>query len=181
MVLRKAGKGWSPYLAGALTGLLAIGSAVATTRVTGRTAYLGASTTFVRAAGMIERQIWPENVEKNAYFRKEIVRVDWQFALVCGVFFGALVGALTGRSFDWNGVPERFVKRFSRRPVLRAGLAFIGGVIAMFGARLAGGCPSGQGLSGTMQLSVSGFVSVVCFFVGGVVVARKLYKGGPRE
>ena len=34
---------------------------------------------------------------------------------------------------------------------------------SLFGARLAGGCPSGLGLSGVMQLSVSGLVGMACF------------------
>ena len=46
------------------------------------------------------------------------------------------------------------------------------------GARLADGCPSGHGLSGTLQLAASGYVALVCFFVGGLVVARLLYGQG---
>ena len=47
--------------------------------------------------------------------------------------------------------------------------------------RLAGGCPSGHGLSGLSQLAVSGFVALAFFFGGGWVTARLLYgKGGER-
>jgi uncharacterized membrane protein YedE/YeeE len=56
--------------------------------------------------------------------------------------------------------------------------AFIGGVILMFGARLAGGCPSGHGLSGNMQLAVSGLLALVFFIVGGMATARILYGNG---
>ncbi len=65
---RRGDGGWSPYVAGALAGVLAIASAVATTKVLGKTSLLGASTTFVRAAGMVERQVAPEHVKANAYF-----------------------------------------------------------------------------------------------------------------
>ena len=41
-----------------------------------------------------------------------------------------------------------------------------------FGARWAGGCTSGHGISGTMQMAVSSWVAAVCFFVGGIAVAR---------
>ncbi len=174
MFWQRKGGGWNPYFAGALTGLLALGSAVATTKVMGKTAYLGASTTFVRAAGLVERQFLPERVEKNAYFQKEKVKVDWQFMLVCGIFVGALIGALTGRDFDWEGVPPLWRERFGLRVWKRAVGGFAGGVVAMFGARLADGCPSGHGLSGTMQLSVSGLVAMVCFFAGGVFVVKYL-------
>lgn len=45
---------WSPYFAGALVGMLAIASALATTWLMPKTQFLGASTTFVRAAGLAE-------------------------------------------------------------------------------------------------------------------------------
>ena len=47
----------------------------------------------------------------------------------------------------------------------------------MFGARLAGGCPSGHGLSGLSQLAVSGFLAAAGFFAGGIIMARLLYRG----
>lgn len=83
--------GWSPYLAGALVGVLAIISAYATTTWTGKTHYLGASTTFVRAAGLVERQVDAPYVEQNVYFAKTQVRVDWQFMMVVGIFLGAFL------------------------------------------------------------------------------------------
>jgi len=46
----------------------------------------------------------------------------------------------------------------------------------MMGARMADGCPSGHGLSGMMQLSVSSFIALAMFFGTGVIVARRLYK-----
>jgi uncharacterized membrane protein YedE/YeeE len=51
----------------------------------------------------------------------------------------------------------------------------------MFGARLAGGCPSGHGFSSFVQLGVSGIVSVICFFIGGIILANILYRGGIRK
>ena len=41
---------------------------------------------------------------------------------------------------------------------LRAGFAVFGGMLMAFGARLAGGCTSGHGLSGTMQLAGSSWI-----------------------
>lgn len=180
MFSRKSDGRWNPYVAGALVGLLAIASAFATTKVMGKgkTAFLGASTTFVRAAGMIEQAVAPERVAKNAYFEKEKVKLDWQFMLVCGIFVGALAGALTGRTYHWEGVPTTWARRFGNRLWVRGVWAFGGGVVALFGARLADGCPSGHGLSGMMQLSVSGFAAMACFFLGGMLVAGRLYRSG---
>lgn len=167
--------GWSPYLAGALVGLLAIASAFATTRYLGKTNYLGASTTFVRAAGVIEQAAVPDRVAANAYFKKTKVKVDWQFMLVVGIFFGALAASVADGSFKFEGVPPLWRSRFGPSVIKRALGAFFGGVVAMVGARMAGGCPSGHGLSGMMQLSMSAFVALSMFFIVGVVVAFMVY------
>ena len=69
-------KGWSPYLAGALVGVLAILSVYLTTTLLGKSMYLGASTTFVRAAGFLIGQVDASYVAENAYYVKEKVVVD---------------------------------------------------------------------------------------------------------
>lgn len=181
MAERTSGGGWSPYLAGALAGLLAIASAAATTKLMGKTAFLGTSTTFVRAAGLMECAVAPEHVRANEYFTKEKVKVEWQFLLVIGIFAGALVSSLTDRSFKLEAVPPAWAARFGGSVGRRAAFAFLGGVVAMFGARLADGCPSGHGLSGLMQLSLSGFLALCLFFGVGVLVARLVYGGAAHE
>lgn len=169
--------GWSPYLAGALVGVLAVVSVVVTTQVLGKGQYLGASTTFVRGAGLIEKQLTPGHVEQNDYFQKQKVKVDWQMMVVAGIFLGALVASLSDGSFRKEKIPPMWQERFPYGVWCRAIAAFCGGVIAIFGARLAGGCPSGHGLSGVMQLSLSGLVAMVCFMVGGIITARAVFGG----
>ena len=169
--------GWSPYLAGALVGLLAVVSVWATTVMMGKTNYLGASTTFVRAAGLLERAVAPEQVSGNEYFTKTKVKVDWQFMLVGGIFLGALVSSVTDRSFKLESVPPVWAKRFGNSPVKRAVGAVLGGIVAMVGARMADGCPSGHGLSGMMQFSVSSLAALCLFFGVGIAVAAMVYRG----
>jgi uncharacterized membrane protein YedE/YeeE len=176
---KNADGGWSPYLAGALAGLLAIASAVGTTKMLGKTSYLGASTTFVRAAGLLERTVAPENVAANEYFTKEKVRVDWQLMLVAGILLGALISSKTDKSFKAEGGPPVWEERFGPSVGKRAAGAFLGGIVAMVGARMADGCPSGHGLSGMMQLSVSAFVALAMFFGVGVLVAHIVYGRRP--
>jgi len=98
--------------------------------------------------------------------------------LVLGIFLGALVSSIADKSFKFEGVPPIWRDRFGSSAVKRAIGAVLGGAVAMFGARLADGCPSGHGLSGLMQLSVSGFVALAFFFGSGVVVARWVYGSG---
>ena len=126
-------KGWSPYLAGALAGIVMILSVW----VTGK--YFGASTTFVRSAGMIEKIFSAERVEKMDYFIKEVPKIEWQWMFVFGIFMGALISSTTSRSFKWKAVPDMWEDRFGPGKMKRAVVAFIGGMIAMFGARLADG------------------------------------------
>ena len=171
--------GWSPYLAGALVGLLAIISVWATTVLMGKTNYLGASTTFVRAAGLLERAVAPERVAANEYFTTSKVKVDWQFMLVLGILPGALIASLSDRSFKLEAVPPLWQRYFGPSVAKRALAAFCGGIVAMIGARLADGCPSGHGLSGLMQLSASSFVAMACFFGLGILVANLIYRRRP--
>lgn len=176
MKMKTKDGGWSPYLAGALVGVLAVVSVYATTQLMGKTNFLGASTTFVRAAGLLEQAAFAERVAANEYFTKEKVRVDWQFMFVIGIFFGALIASLSDRSFKLESVPPTWRERFGSSIGKRAAGAFFGGIVAMLGARMADGCPSGHGLSGMMQLSVSAFVALALFFGTGVVVAALVYR-----
>ena len=50
---------WRPYIAGALVGVLAIVSVVVTTEILDKPKYLGASTTYVRTTGLIEKPSHP--------------------------------------------------------------------------------------------------------------------------
>lgn len=160
---------WSPYVAGALSGLLGIASVA----LAGK--FMGASTTFVRASGMIEKILAPEWVASSAYYMSKGVAFDWQFLFVIGIFIGALGSSLSAKTFVWQSVPDMWKKKYGGGAGTRAGIAFVGGIIAMYGARLAGGCPSGHGLSGLTQMSVSGFVSAACFFGGGIIMAAIVY------
>lgn len=129
----KDGKPWSPYLAGALAGLVSIGSVWFTGK------YFGASTTFVRTAGMIESTVNPERVAMMEYFIKEAPKVDWQTMFLVGIFIGALITSIRDASFRFQAVPELWQERFGFSRIKRGLVAFAGGTVAMFGARLADG------------------------------------------
>ncbi|MDT8902940.1 YeeE/YedE thiosulfate transporter family protein [Anaeroselena agilis] len=169
------GKGWNPYLAGGLSGIVSILSVW----VTGH--YLGASTTFVRASGMVEKIFAPEKLTQLEYFVRHAPKIDWQFMVVIGIMIGAFAAAVTSGSFRLQAVPDMWRERFGPSVAKRAAVAFVGGIIALFGVRLADGCPSGHGLSGALQLAVSGYIALIAFFVGGVIVARIIYGKGDEK
>lgn len=168
----KKDSGWSPYTAGALSGILIILSVF----LSGK--YFGASTTFVRCTAAIENLFNPDRMASMAYFLRFKPEVDWQWMFVVGIMLGSLVSALTSRSFKWKALPDMWETRFGPSRFKRGAVAMFGGAVAMFGARIAGGCTSGHGLSGTLQLALSGFIVMASLFAGGVVVSRILYGGG---
>lgn len=124
---------WSPYFAGGLSGLLIVGSVW----LTGN--YIGASTTFVRGVGMLEKVFSPERVAQLEYFGKTAPVIDWQWMFVVGITVGALLSSLTSGSFRLQAVPDMWRESFGPSVSNRALAAFSGGLIAMYGARLADG------------------------------------------
>lgn len=125
--------GWSPYLAGALSGLVSIFSVWVADR------FLGASTTFVRTAGLLGNIIAPEHIARVEHFRQIVPQIDWQWMFVIGIFFGSLLASLTDGSYRWQAIPDMWQQKFGPSITPRALAAFGGGVVAMFGARLADG------------------------------------------
>jgi uncharacterized membrane protein YedE/YeeE len=47
--------------------------------------------------------------------------------------------------------------------------ALVGGFILIFGARMAGGCTSGHGLSGLSAMSFSSLVTTAAMFSSGII------------
>ena len=126
-------KAWSPYLAGALSGVVSILSVW----IAGK--FFGASTTFVRSAGMIEKLFGTDRVGVMPYFMKEIPKIEWQWMFVFGILIGSFIASTTSGTFRWKALPDMWENRFGPSRIKRGIVAFIGGLIAMFGARLADG------------------------------------------
>ncbi len=163
---------WSPYLVGAALGVLSWITFGLMNKA------LGVSTTFVRVAGLIEAIFAPEHVAGNEYFTKYIIKkpaIDWQLMLVLGIFIGVIISKRLSRTTFTEYVPDLWKWRFGPSRWTRCLVAFLGGVLVLFGSRLAGGCTSGHGLSGTMQLAIGSWVFFPALFLGGVVTAFILF------
>lgn len=124
---------WSPYWAGALAGLVLCLSVL----ITGK--YFGASTTFVRSAGLIEKTVAMEHVARSDYFTRTKIKIDWQMLFVVGIIVGSLAASKTAGTFASTPVPPMWRRRFGDSAGKRYLVAFAGGVVALFGARMAGG------------------------------------------
>ncbi|HOI68130.1 MAG: YeeE/YedE thiosulfate transporter family protein [Methanothrix sp.] len=163
---------WSPYVVGAGIGVLNCFAFLLSDRP------IGCSSAYARASGMIERAVRGPKVEAKAYYRKFEPVVDWEVMLVAGVVIGAFLSASLSGSFRMETVPPLWRERFGPDPILRIAAAFAGGVLLGLGARWAGGCTSGHGISGTAQLAASSWLAVICFFIGGVATAMLLFRAG---
>lgn len=124
---------WSPYIAGALIGVVGWFSVLTAGK------YLGVSTAFVRTIGMIESILIPERIASLPYFVKEKPLIDWQWLEVLGILIGAFIASKLSGDFKKGFVPPMWEKRFGPSRFKRWAMAFSGGVILMFGARVADG------------------------------------------
>jgi uncharacterized membrane protein YedE/YeeE len=95
--------------------------------------------------------------------------------LVLGVIIGAFISAMLSGQFHLEWVPAKWSLTFGNAPFVRWVVAFIGGIIMGIGARWAGGCTSGHGISGTLQLAISSWLAAICFFVGGILTAMLIF------
>ncbi|MDY6791861.1 MAG: YeeE/YedE thiosulfate transporter family protein [Thermodesulfobacteriota bacterium] len=164
----------NPYVAGALIGILLVLSVI----VAGK--YLGASTTFARGASVIEKSVGID-YSRFEYFTTKKGKYgpgslpNWQLMYVIGIALGAFIAAKLSGTFRAKAVPTMWKNKFGSSPLKRGIVAFIGGTVVLIGARLAGGCPTGHGLSGLSQLAVSGFIALAFFVIGAAITARILY------
>ena len=160
---------WSPYVVGAGIGVLIWTTFLLSDRV------LGCSTAYAKTAGMVEAAISREKAGKMPYYQEILPKVDWPWMLLVGVVIGAFFSAILSGTFSILIVPPVFAGTFGTSPVIRSIVALAGGILLGLGARWAGGCTSGHGISGTLQLSLASWVASICFFAGGILVAGLIY------
>lgn len=162
---------WSPYVVGGLIGLLVL----STLALAGQK--IGASSAYSDLAGMLGRLIAPRHIAALPYYRKSKPKIGWTFTIVLGAILGSFLAAWTGGELTGTYLQDMWVARFGADSgLLRTFVALVGGALMAFGARMAGGCTSGHGISGTLQLAVSSWVAVICFFIGGITAAMLMYR-----
>jgi len=160
---------WSPYICGAGIGILSWFTLLLSDKA------LGASTSYVRTAGMIERLFRGKRVSQREFFQKVTPNVEWQWMLVLGIAIGGFLSAMASGQARIEWVSEPWLGAFGAGVGPRLVVAFIGGALLGLGSRWGDGCTSGHGISGTMQMGVASWVAAVCFFAGGIAFATLLY------
>ncbi len=166
-MLALTSKSWSPYAAGIVIGVLQIPAFLLIETA------LGASSAYVTIGGLMASWIDPA-ILKIDYVARHVATTGknwWQVALVIGIAIGAFL------SMKLSGAKRKSISPIwtralgSSAPSRRYAVAFIAGFLMLFGARLADGCTSGHGLSGTAQLAVGSLVAVAAMFAGGIITA----------
>ena len=162
---------WNPYLVGALIGLLSLFTFTLADKP------IGISTGIAQAAGACAMPVLGvEGVAGNSYWAKKAAPA-WNYGslFLVGCFLGALGSSLVSRSFKVSSVSEVWSERFGPSVAKRLGASFLGGAVLIFGARLADGCTSGHGISGSLQLALSGWTFFIVMFASGIVTALLLF------
>jgi len=162
----------NPYVGGALLGIVLFLAFF----ITGNG--LGASGGLNRIVVFFEDLIVPSHVDRVPFLLAmaggESNPLDnWVVMVSIGAILGGFVsGWRNGRlKVETNKGP-----RISTST--RWGMAFLGGAIMGYGARLARGCTSGQALSGGATLSVGSWAAMLAIFASGYALAyfvRKLW------
>lgn len=160
---------WSPHAAGMGIGILSWLVFLLSDNT------LGASGAYAKSAGMLETKLLGPQVMDRPYYRENPPKIGWGWMLLMGIVIGAFISALLGGDFALTMVPDFWRQQMGPGVLSRWLVALAGGVLLGIGSRWAGGCTSGHGISGTMQLVVSSWVAVLCFFIGGVVTALIFY------
>jgi uncharacterized membrane protein YedE/YeeE len=165
---------WSPYFVGASIGVL---SWIIFAFVNQP---LGVSTALSAAAGECAKPIFgAEAVAQNAYWSKFPFKWDYGMLFLVGIVLGSAFSVLASRTFRLEKVPAVWQERFGPSAWKRMAAAFFGGALLMYGARMAGGCTSGHGISGTMQLAVSSWLFTIVMFGAAITAVWLLFRESP--
>ena len=163
-------KEWSPYLAGALLGVVYIVSIAVAGIIP------GASGAFENVGGLIAQYIAP-NLANNTYFKFVMPPgISWEVILLVGIMAGAFVSAKLSGDFKLAAVPDaQWRAVFGSSVAKRWLVAFIGGIILEIGAGIAGGCTSGLAIGGGLFLAPAAFLFIGGMFMSGIPTAMLMY------
>ncbi len=133
---------------------------------------MGASTAFpwlaMTLTGMGAPGYWHKIAEPGA----------WEFHFLIGAFLAGLVFSLIQKEFRFRAVPDLWREYHGNSSSRRFFWAFVGGILLLFGARMAGGCTSGHIISGGMQLADSSLLFALVVFLSFLTTGRLFHRQG---
>ena len=154
----------NPYLVGVMLGLVLLASYAITGRGLGATGAFGAVGAWL--AGLASPEHAATNLVHAKYWNDGAPLLSWTLFLLIGAFVGAFI---SGASSNRIGATiERGPNVTDRQ---RLALAFAGGFVAAYGAKIAKGCTSGQALTGGSLLNAGSLVFMLAVFVSAYALA----------
>jgi uncharacterized membrane protein YedE/YeeE len=111
---------------------------------------------------------WSSVVESSLGWRDE---PDWRAFLLLGLVVGAAAFSLIAGGPDFHGYGWLTQTFTGSERVLVAPILVLAGVLIGFGAKTAGGCTSGNGLSGSAMWSPASFAATATFFATAIGVS----------
>lgn len=164
-------KTWSPYACGAVLGVVAAASLALAHERLGATGAFGTLTSLVVHALGLEKVF-------GVYFTAVKPPVfDPDLLLAAGMLAGAFLAARLSGDCKVRKIPEEgWTQRFGPSVAKRWVFVFVGCMLMAIGAGIAGGCTSGMGVSGTMQLSPAGLAFILGCFTVGLAAAAILFR-----
>jgi hypothetical protein len=106
------------------------------------------------------------NVVHSRYWNEGAPLASWTVFLIGGALIGAWISGVQGRRFQWS--VERGPRVTDNQRLM---LAFAGGFLAAYGAKIAKGCTSGQALTGGAILNVGSLAFMVSVFAAAYALA----------
>lgn len=147
---------------------------------------IGISTQFVVFDGILLKLFNQHLLENLDYFtiKASILEsinnpLSYSLIFVVAMVLGGFIGRLVFKnsiSAEDKVAPEVWRDVHGNNPWKRYGYVFLAGVIALFGARMANGCTSGNMMSGIMQTSIRGYLFAASAFCIAIPVAFLIYK-----
>ncbi len=155
---------WNPYAVGFLLGLVLLATYAVTGRGLGATAAFAAVSSWLVGLGSVAHV--EANLVHVRYWNDGAPLLSWTLFLLFGSVLGAFVSGWQGKRLSFT------VERGPRiSDNTRLMLAFAGGFIAAYGAKIAKGCTSGQALTGGSMLNVGSLVFMLAVFAGAYGLA----------
>jgi uncharacterized membrane protein YedE/YeeE len=96
---------------------------------------------------------------------------DWRGWFLIGIVLGGLIFALLAGGPDFHGYGWLTRQLHGGARALIAPILLLCGIAIGYGAKLSGGCTSGNGLSGNAMLSPAAFAATATFFVTAIAVS----------
>lgn len=164
-------KRWSPWATGITAGVSSAMSIVLTEKT------LGASGGFETLASIAANALSIVPEAAVFFMRIKPPVFDHQLILLMGIMVGAFTASILSGDFRFRMIPDNgWRSRFGKNKIKRLVMLFAGCFMMAVGAGIAGGCTSGLGISGTIQLSPAGFIFIAGVFVSGVVTFNIIFR-----